>query len=279
MKTDIALRQEASMALSEKPNKVMLLSAGRMCYAGLLGQPTVREFGAITIYVSLQNPFRIQLDNGEWKTTHAQVVQAETPHRIASCDRLIGMLMIEPETVDIDSLPDFLQTSRDIADREQVYERLRTALYSLMYGRVRADDIPERFDRFFFGFDLPQRVMDPRLAAVIERIQCQPCDSFMAEALASEIKLSVSRFLHLFKEEIGTTFRQFRAWKRVRSFLMYVTTELNLTDIAMETGYPSSSHFSYTVRRYWGLAPKDIIAGSRHLAVVHNIGSLTCKRH
>ena len=43
-----------------------------------------------------------------------------------------------------------------------------------------------------------------------------------------------------------------------------------MTDIALETGYPDSSHFSHTVRRYWGLTPRDIIAGSRQLSVIND---------
>lgn len=271
MRTEIALRQESLMPLPSRPNKVMLLTAGRMCYVGLLGRPTVREFGAITVYVSLRNPFRIQLGNGEWETAGARVIGPGTPHRIASSDRFIGMLMIEPETVDVAGLPGFLQGGH-AQDGADAWVLARSVLHALMQGRMAAGDLRERFDLFFYGADLPSRRMDPRLTPVIRAIQDRPQGSFKADVLAAQVNLSVSRFLHLFREEVGTSFRQFRAWKRVRGFLAYVNTELNLTDIAMETGYPSSSHFSYTVRRYWGLAPRDIIAGSRHLAVIHDGG-------
>jgi AraC-like DNA-binding protein len=273
MKSDVASRQEIVLAFPQRQNKLMLLTAGRLLYAGLLGRPGAREFGAVTVYVSLQNPFRIRVGDGEWQSRYAEVIQPDTPHQISSCDRLIGMLMIEPETVDIDKLPDFLQAGQDIESHPLVVERLRSGVRSLVHGQACADDLREHFDQFFFGHALPARPMDSRMAMVVARIQSQPCHGFKAETLASEIRLSVSRFLHLFREDVGTTFRQFRAWKRVRGFLAYVNTDLNLTDIAMATGYPSSSHFSYTVRRYWGLTPKDIVAGARHLAVVHDCGN------
>lgn len=277
MEIDIVSRPGISLARPEKPNKVMLLTTGRLFYVGLLGQPATREFGAIAIYVSLQNPFRIKVGNGEWKRVQAQVVPPNTPHRISSADRLIGMFMVEPETVDMDGLPDFLQPEQDIENSPPSYERLRSGLIALMDGRVHVNDIREHFDQFFFAQDLPARLIDPRMSTVIDRIRSQPYGSFKAEEVACDINLSVSRFLHLFREEVGTTFRQFRAWKRVRGFLSYVNTRLNLTDIAMETGYPSSSHFSYTVRRYWGLTPKDIIAGSRQLAVIHDSNNYALK--
>lgn len=67
----------------------------------------------------------------------------------------------------------------------------------------------------------------------------------------------------LFREEVGTTFRSFCVWKRARSFLSRVYTSSSLTGIGLDIGYSDSSHFSHTVRRYWGLTPKDILHGAR----------------
>jgi len=81
------------------------------------------------------------------------------------------------------------------------------------------------------------------------------------------VALSFSRFLHLFKQETGLTFRAFRAWKRARSLLRHVHQSTTLTDIALDTGYPDSTHFSHSIRQVYGLRPSDILAGSRRLAV------------
>ena len=63
------------------------------------------------------------------------------------------------------------------------------------------------------------------------------------------------------------TFRCFRAWKRARSFLSYVKLP-NLTEVALQIGYPDSTHFSHSIRNVYGLTPTDIRAGSRRLAIV-----------
>jgi AraC-like DNA-binding protein len=89
-----------------------------------------------------------------------------------------------------------------------------------------------------------------------------------AERLAEESHLSFSRFVHLFKEEVGVPLRTVRSWKRARSWLRYVTQDANLTDIAYRTGYPDSAHFSRTVRQMFGLQPKDIAAGCRGLSLL-----------
>jgi transcriptional regulator GlxA family with amidase domain len=61
--------------------------------------------------------------------------------------------------------------------------------------------------------------------------------------------------------------RTFRNWKRARSLLNYVTQDANLADIAQQTGYPDAAHFSHSIRRVFGLQPREMFAGSRRLSL------------
>ncbi|HJV87759.1 MAG TPA: AraC family transcriptional regulator [Noviherbaspirillum sp.] len=269
METNKAARTEQIAHSGEaQPGKVMLITPERILYAGLLGRPMIREFGSLTIYVSLGNPIHLQLGDGAWRSADLWVVQPETPHKIAAVDRMIGMYMIEPELIDMDRLPAFLQEGNRDTVHPDMLARFRETFHALIEGRARPGVIRSQLDQFMLGETLVARRLDPRITAAVECIKCNPRDASSAEQFAEQADLSFSRFLHLFKAEVGTTFRRFRAWKRARSFLAYVNTDLNLTDIALEAGYPDSSHFSHTVRRYWGLTPKDIMAGSRTLAVI-----------
>jgi AraC-like DNA-binding protein len=78
--------------------------------------------------------------------------------------------------------------------------------------------------------------------------------------------LSPSRFLHLFKEATGISFRSFRAWKRARH-LLHANQDINLAHLAQDIGYPDSTHFSHSIRRFYGLKPRAIFSGSRDLAI------------
>ena len=79
--------------------------------------------------------------------------------------------------------------------------------------------------------------------------------------------MSPSRFLHLFKEETGISFRSFRAWKRARHLLHFANQDINLAHLAQDIGYPDSTHFSHSIRRFYGLKPRAIFSGSRDLAI------------
>lgn len=258
--------------------KVMLLTADRVVYLGLIGKPQTREFGSLTVYVSLGVPFQIQVGKREWENAEIYVVAPDTPHCIMTSDHLIGVVMIEAETVDLARLPEWLQPTRSTDQYLQAFATIRRFFSALSNGGVERALLMENVDEFVFGQSLERRLLDPRIAAVVAKINNEPCGLFGAEECATYINLSCSRFLHLFKEEVGTTFRGFRAWKRARSFLNYVNTEVSLTDIALDIGYPDSSHFSHTVRRYWGLTPRDIVAGSRKLAVINRntLASAAC---
>jgi AraC-like DNA-binding protein len=88
-----------------------------------------------------------------------------------------------------------------------------------------------------------------------------------AASCAAEVGLSPSRFLHLFKEETGISFRSFRAWKRARHLLHFANQDINLAHLAQDIGYPDSTHFSHSIRRFYGLKPRAIFSGSRDLAI------------
>lgn len=254
-----------------KPRSTMMyIGADRVVYAGLLGQPEARALGATAIYCSVGAPFKIRIDGGPWECTEFKAVAPEVPHAIISENRMIGCLMIERESVDAERLPAFLRHPCPAPEDKAIVQRVRDAFASLTAGADSGQGalLQNGVDQLFFGQELPKRKLDGRMAIVIDRIKKHPGDLLGAEDYALLVGLSFSRFLHLFKDEVGTTFRSFRAWKRARNFLAYVQANLNLTDIALETGYPDSSHFSHTVRRYWGLTPKDIIAGSRRLAII-----------
>jgi AraC-like DNA-binding protein len=120
-----------------------------------------------------------------------------------------------------------------------------------------------------FGEALPARELDPRVVKAIVQIGRFCGEPVTAASCASEAGLSASRFLHLFKQETGISFRSFRAWKRARHLLHFANQDLNLAHLAQDIGYPDSTHFSHSIRRFYGLKPRAIFSGSRDLAIYH----------
>ncbi|MDF3832096.1 helix-turn-helix domain-containing protein [Cupriavidus basilensis] len=244
----------------------MWLDPDRVLYVGLLGAPSVRAIGAILLYVALDAPFRLSVADGAWETAEIAMVPPYAPHRIVSDSRTLCGFLIEPETVDMSRLPPLLRGPGGALAAPRQAQHARDLIAQLRGMRRPALD-PCLLDTLMLGGPLAPRTLDPRIDAAVRQIKGEPGGRSAATDHAREANLSFSRFLHLFKAEIGTPFRTFRTWKRARSLLHYVTQEANLADVALDTGYPDSTHFSHSIRRVYGLKPRDIFAGSRRLAL------------
>jgi AraC-like DNA-binding protein len=245
----------------------MWITTQRVFYAGLLGAASERSLGGHGVYVSPTGaPLRIRIGGGAWQSGELLVVPPQVPHHVATDHRLILNLLVESESVDPAQLPDFLQHCGPV-DAPPFVRRVRDAHARLLEASGRESFDGFDFDTLFFGHLLAPRPLDARIRAVVDRINADPAAPTSAEECAAAVKLSFSRFLHLFKQETGVPFRAFRAWKRARSLLRHVRQSATLTDIALDTGYPDSTHFSHSIRQVYGLRPSDILAGSRRLAV------------
>ena len=264
---DSSALQPARARSSSEAERLMWLNADRVLYVGLLGEPSQRTFGAFAIYVSLRRPHRICVDGGEWEETQFSVVPPYVGHRIESDDRMICNMLIESETVRLGDLPEHIRNGRGAVDAPEALQRMRDALDRFKRCASRQYARTEDFDDNFFGAPLPARPIDRRISAVLDRIKCDPNSHTSAEECAVACHLSVSRFLHLFKAQVGSPFRSFRTWQRARSVLYFVTQSSNLANIALEVGYPDSTHFSHSIRQIFGLTPKSIFAGCRKLAL------------
>ena len=259
----------ASHSLCGRPADVgaklsMVLTLDRVVYRGLLGKPAVRSLGALAIYVGLESSFSIVVDAAPNSGRRLAVVEPNVPHIISSPDRVIGVLLIEPECVGSKEL----QQLTALMGSPGAQERLVRAFHEIGTAVHGAEHTSPAIDSLFLGETLAPRRLDRRVELAIRGIRARPWEHFAAASCARLAGLSFTRFVHLFKEEIGMTFRAYCAWKRARALLQHVSSDCNLTDLAMQTGYPDSTHFSHSIRRIYGLRPKDIVSGSRRLAVV-----------
>jgi AraC-like DNA-binding protein len=245
----------------------MLLNPDRAAYLGLLGHWSRGVHGSLNVYVSLSGYFQIAIDGGPSQQAELAVVPAYAEHLIVSEHRVIGMVQLENETLLPDQLPTFLRGSGPRED-PVLRDRMRTAFALLRAGDPAVDPQTVDIDTLFFGAPIGRRRLDPRIAMVVDRVRqwcCPPLDAATGAHLAG---LSCSRFRYLFKNEVGTTYKRFRAWKRARSVMPYLSTQPNLSDLALALGFADSTHFSHSIRSFWGLRPRDIFSGSRRLAVV-----------
>jgi AraC-like DNA-binding protein len=252
---------------------LMLISPERVFYAGLLGRPRERCPGAFHVYVALKGGLWLSTADGGETYGELVAVAPNVRHTIASDYRSAICIVIEPESVRAGTFDEW-ERRLSGPERGLFADRIRAAYEQLRSCAGRADLSSAAFDRMCFGEALPRRALDPRVARAIAQMTRFCGEPATAVSCAAEAGLSASRFLHLFKQETGISFRSFRAWKRARHLLHFANQDLNLAHLAQDIGYPDSTHFSHSIRRFYGLKPRAIFSGSRDLAIYRSGASV-----
>jgi AraC-like DNA-binding protein len=245
--------------------RLMLISPERVFYAGLLGRPRKRASGGYNIYAAMAGQLRV-IEGQSESIGEVLVVPPYVPHGVESGHPSIICLVIEPETVEPAAMADF-STRISGADAPASAQRIRAAYEGLRRRERQGGFTTCEFDRLFLGDALPERNIDPRIRRAAGKLNDFAGSKMTAADCAASAGLSSSRFLHLFKAQTGVSFRAFRAWKRARHLLHFVNEDINFAHLAQDIGYPDSTHFSHSIRRFYGLQPRAIFSGSRDLAI------------
>jgi AraC-like DNA-binding protein len=103
-------------------------------------------------------------------------------------------------------------------------------------------------------------VVDPRIAAAARRIREDPATTVSSRELAAQAGLSESRFLHLFRDELGTSLRRYRIWVRLVHAGTAIAAGANVTEAAMKSGFASPSHLSDRFKNTFGLSASQLLA-------------------
>ncbi|MFI9847112.1 helix-turn-helix domain-containing protein [Nonomuraea sp. NPDC051941] len=110
----------------------------------------------------------------------------------------------------------------------------------------------------------PPSFTDPRIAAAMRRL-IGADEPLPAALLAVELGLSESRFLRLFRDRTGTSYRRFRLWAQMHRAGRALAAGENLTRAAADGYFASPSHFSTAFHAMFGLPPSALL--SRQLTI------------
>ena len=247
----------------------MLIGRSRLFYCGLVGNSMkARRHGALTIYAATDACFHIKVGRGHWQSRRVIALEPFTAHRLWSPSGYISNICIEVERVDRLAIEKLITETNDGSDGARLAHRVLAAWYEVAAIADAGGFSTQEFDRHFLCQTLPPRELDPRIRRIFDlSLDDQLDQALSADACAAKVGLSTSRFLHLFKENAGIPFRSLRSWKRARRFLVHASHDTSLTDVALDLGYPDSSHFSHSIRATFGLKPRTIRDGARGIQV------------
>lgn len=99
------------------------------------------------------------------------------------------------------------------------------------------------------------RIEDPLLQPIAAAFDRDPADATSVDAWARRLGLSSRHFARLFKQDTGVTFSTWRALQQIKHALVLLATGQQVTRVAMDLGYSSTSAFIEMFKRHTGRTP------------------------
>lgn len=99
---------------------------------------------------------------------------------------------------------------------------------------------------------------DSRITEVLGSLhEIEEINSDTLQTFCRAIGLSQSRLSHLFKEQVGISLGSYLVFEKIRKTYTYMRLGEDLTTACIHAGFGSSSHFSVTYKRMFGLSFRD----------------------
>ncbi|WP_232286596.1 helix-turn-helix transcriptional regulator [Moritella sp. PE36] len=105
--------------------------------------------------------------------------------------------------------------------------------------------------------------LDHRIKQLVNKLndcfgsECLKPSRWRAHEVASELAISESRFLHLFRQEMGIAWRPYLLWRRLLCAVEAIKHGNNATEAAYLAGFSDSAHLSRTFHNIFGMTLRD----------------------
>lgn len=203
--------------------------------------------------IGADEAFTVHSAEGSWRRRSA-LVPARVPHRIEAGAGRMLFHYLDPGS------------ARAAGVRGRMTETLGTIAATHLAEQAMLAQVhdPSELSRLALG-DTSNCAVDPRIRTAMDAVLAAPEREHDAASCAAAAGLSRSRFLHLFSENAGTSFRRFRVWARLLRAGSAIESGASLTTAATEAGFASASHFSDTFRRMFGLSASALLTSNTQL--------------
>ncbi|MBV61627.1 MAG: hypothetical protein CMH65_10030 [Nevskiales bacterium] len=97
--------------------------------------------------------------------------------------------------------------------------------------------------------------LDDRIRRVANRLRQQSEPQVCLSELAELAGLSPSHLMHLFREQLGLSMRNFLLWQKMRQALRRIVLGEPLTQVAHQCGFADSAHLTRTFQAFYAIRP------------------------
>lgn len=229
------------------------ITQGIAYYIGSNIQTDKHSHHALEFIFGLEKPFDFYTSDAEFKNIYGVLVAPDVVHQFVGTSSEYLFLFLEPELLQTKEIMDFYQL-----------QSFRTKELSSLTCKVNTNEILN-FSFFYENLKIPisitpkKNISDERINLITDFIYNNlEIGQLKSKILASQIHLSESRFLHLFKEQLFLPLRKYILWCRIQKALIQIMKGNNFTSSAHSAGFSDSAHFSRTFFEMFGVSPSAL---------------------
>ncbi len=213
---------------------------------------------AVTIAVSLSDPFLLQCEQTEFSCTGV-LIQPNTFRKFTLPGRgYVAFIHIEPFSSQGLSLTD-KESPCKILNPLQIKSITRLVqnwFHGYENNETHTEEIINKIIRET-GTHSPTYTIDPRIAHSI--VSIRHTSNPTLKEISQAIHLSSSRFSHLFKQQTGISFREFVLYTKLVKSLKAIYLHQSLTDSSYSGGFADQAHFTRTYFKAFGILPSKSV--------------------
>lgn len=231
---------------------VLFIDIGRALYVGPAFTTELHAHHAVQICVGRRR-FRMRRNTqSRWRSLEGAIVGSNEPHQLEAGGATMAIAYIEPEGHDGTRLTALPAAS---------VRAIRSVLSAIEARPRPSGSIVRLYDELREAFRLgtsPRRELDPRIHEALTTKFDTGEPTPPSTEMAARVGLSSTRFRHLFKEELGISYRRWVLWRKLHAAALQLAKGGSLTVAAHEAGFSDSAHLTRTFRRMFGIAPSLI---------------------
>jgi AraC-like DNA-binding protein len=242
---------EVAQALPQTCYPTVWLWPGEALYAGPSLNLAPHSGSVWCLAVGIDGPLTVTTPDGTTREGDSVLIPPRLTHQLTCLGRGLVSCYLEPTSVRADaSRHKFGEWSGDVGVGHVDEERLQ-------FTPIDDESASHWLD---LAAPAADRRIDPRIAQSARRISADPAATIPARELAADAGLSESRFLHLFRDDLGTSLRRYRQWARLTRAGTAIAAGNNLTEAAMKAGFASPSHLADRFKTTFGLSASQLLA-------------------
>ena len=235
-------------------------------FIGCLDNNIEHKHYAIQLSIPLDSPITVHADNHTITTQSPILIQPNIPHQIVSNTNHFLMLLNPASTVG-----HFWKKAN--SESIGIYEEnpainLQLLLLQVFTDSAHNQEIKQKINTYINQYDCYCSSFlhkgDDRINKALGFLQENTGRVVPLDEIASYSHLSTSRFLHLFKEQTGITYRRSQLWTKL-TLAVQLLGKQTLTEIAYTAGFADSAHFSRTFKENFGFSPQGFLKISQFI--------------